>query len=153
MKTEPVSLGEMVYEAEIHFTDIVDYGVGIDAISSPSPDLPPAGVRFDYAFEGTLQGPRLRGTIAGTDYLYVRADGRFQLHIHARITTDDGVPISFASEGVTFRREGVEGTQMRASVTLFTNSARYGWLNQLQLWALGTMDIEKGQVRVQAYAA
>ncbi len=84
-------MGELLYEAEIHFTKVVEYGVSIESISSGDIGDPLEGARFDQTFHGDLHGPRLNGTISGIDYLYVRADGRFQLHIHAQITTDDGV--------------------------------------------------------------
>ena len=51
---------------------------------------PGEGARFDVYFEGPITGAKLRGSVKGVDYLHLRADGRFQLHIHAEITTDDG---------------------------------------------------------------
>lgn len=153
MEHQTISVGELIYEAEIHFTNVLEYGVSMEAISSGNIAPPPEGARFDFTFQGVIRGPRLSGRISGTDYLYVRADGRFQLHIHAQITTDDGVDISFSSEGVTFQEEDVEETQLRAAITLFTSSPEYMWLNMLQVWALGTIDPEKGEVKVKAYAA
>ena len=61
---------------------------------------PPAGARFDISFRASLRGPRLSGTITGIDYLDMRADGRAQLHIHARIATEDGQAIAFFADGV-----------------------------------------------------
>jgi hypothetical protein len=93
----------------------------------------------------------LNGTISGIDYLYIRADGRFQLHIHAQITTDDGVNISFMSDGVSIQEANASEAQLRSAISLFTSSSQYAWLNQVQAWALGTIDIEKGQATVMAY--
>ena len=52
---------ELMYEAKIQFTGIVEYGVSIEALSMAETPIPLAGARFDQTFEGTLAGPRLRG--------------------------------------------------------------------------------------------
>jgi hypothetical protein len=143
---------ELIYEAEIHFTGTVDYGVTMEALSSRTVAVPLAGARFDQTFEGILHGPKLSGKISGTDYLNVRADGLFQLHLHARVTTEDGANISLSSEGVSIQIEGEKLTQLRSAVSLFTSSETYSWLNQLQLWAVGTFDPMKGEALVRAYA-
>jgi hypothetical protein len=123
----------------------------MEALTSGRVPIPLAGARFDQTFEGTLHGPRLWGTISGTDYLSVRADGLFQLHLHAQVTTEDGVNIAMSSEGISMQIEGQRETQLRAAVSLFTNSETYTWLNQLRLWAVGTLDPVRGQALVRAY--
>ncbi|MEJ2559212.1 MAG: DUF3237 family protein [Anaerolineae bacterium] len=152
--TEPLDLSasELVYEAEIHFTGMVDYGVSMEALSSGKMAIPSAGARFDQTFEGMLHGPKLSGKISGTDYLYVRADGLFQLHLHARVTTEDGANISLSSEGVSIQTEGEKVAQLRSAVSLFTSSESYSWLNYLRLWAVGTFDPMKGEALIRAYA-
>jgi len=152
MNTKTITAGELVYEADIQFTEMVEYGVSMDAISSGKIPLPLEGARFDQVFEGVLHGPKLSGKISGTDHLHVRADGLFQLHLHARVTTEDGVNISFSSEGVSLQIEGEKAVQLRAAISLFTSSETYKWLNHLQLWALGTLDPIKGKAFVRAYA-
>ena len=152
MEQPPTIIGELIYEAEIHFTGIVDYGVSMEALTSGRVAIPLAGTRFDQTFEGILHGPKLSGKISGTDYLYVRADGLFQLHLHARVTTEDGAKISMSSEGVSIQIEGEKLTQLRAAVSLFTSSDSYSWLNQLRLWAAGTLDPVKGEALIRAYA-
>jgi hypothetical protein len=144
--------GELIYEAKIRFTSVVDYGLSMPALTSGKSGIPLAGARFDQTFEGTLTGPRLRGRISGTDYLQVRADGLFQLHLHARVTTDDGTNISMSSEGVSLQIEGEPVTRLRAAVQLFTSSESYHWLNELRLWAVGTLDPASGEAVVRAYA-
>jgi len=153
MNPQTIPVGELIYEAEIQFTSIVDYGISMAALSSRKVELPAEGVRFDYGFQGDVQGPKLRGKITGTDYLYVRADGQFQLHIHAQIRTDDGHNISFASDGLSIQTDGTNETQLRAAVSLFTSSPTYQWLNKLHIWAIGSLDPEKGQAFVRAYSA
>ena len=142
----------LIYEAEIQFTDVVDYGVSMEALASGQVAVPLAGARFDQTLEGTLHGPRLRGKITGTDYLYVRADGVFQLHLHAQVTTEEGASISMSSEGVSMQVEGQRETHLRAAVSLFSCSETYSWLNRLRLWAVGTLDPVQGRALVRAYA-
>lgn len=153
MDPQTMMAGDLIYEAEIQFTNIVEYGMSMEFLSSGEVPIPPEGARFDQYFQGTLHGPRLRGRISGIDYLYVRADGRFQLHIHAQIITEDGHNISFFSDGVSIQKEGEEGTHLRATVSLFTSSQAYRWLNKLQVWALGSLDLIKGEAFVRAYSA
>ena len=146
------SAGELLYEAEIQFTGTVEYGLSMEAFSSGKIPIPLEGARFDQSFQGILNGPKLKGAISGTDHLTIRADGRFQMHIHAQITTEDGQNISFSSEGVTIRSEETKETLLRATVSLFTCAQAYRWLNKLQVWAVGTIDTEKGEAHVSAYA-
>ena len=142
---------KLIYEAEIQFTGVVDYGVSMEALTSGQVTVPLAGARFDQTFEGILRGPKLRGKIYGTDYLYVRADGLFQLHLHARVTTNDGAQISMSSEGISMQIGNQRETQLRAAVSLFTAAEAYCWLNRLRLWAVGTLDPVRGRALVRAY--
>jgi hypothetical protein len=146
------SEGELIYEAHIQFTQVIQYGVSMDDLSLGKAEIPPEGARFDQVFEGELVGPRLHGRMSGIDYLYVRADGLFQLHLHARVTTEDGANIAFSSQGVSRQIEGEREAQLRAAVSLFTSFEGYRWLNRLQLWALGTLDPLEGRAFVKAYA-
>jgi len=153
MNQYQVSDAKLIYKAEIHFTDIVDFGVRMEDLSSGKVAIPPGGARFDQTFEGILHGPFVRGRITGTDYLYVRADGLFQLHLHGRITTEDGSRISLFSEGISRQETGEPVAQLRSAVTLFTSSEAYEWLNRLQLWAMGTFDPISVEARISAYSA
>jgi len=151
--TQPdINNSELIYEAQIHFTGMVDYGLSMEALSSGKAAIPLAGARFDQTFEGRLDGPRLRGEIAGTDYLHIRADGLFQLHLHARVTTEEGIDISMSSEGMSMQIEGEQMAQLRAAVSLYTAAEAYRWLNQLRLWAVGTFDPTRGEAIIRAYA-
>ena len=152
MDIEAITAGELIYEADIQFTGMVEFGVSMQALSSRKTAPPLEGARFDQTFQGELHGPKLRGKISGTDYLYVRADGRFQLHLHARVTTEDGANIALSSEGVSLQIEGERETQLRAAVSLFTSFEAYTWLNRLQLWVLGSLDPVEGKAILKAYA-
>jgi len=153
MKNNTAITGKLIYEAEIQFTGETDFGVTMTEILSGQKDIPPAGARFDQSFQGTLTGPEIIGTVEGMDYLTLRPDGSFRLHLHGRITTRDGARISIASQGVSFQSEGIPDAQLRSAVTLTTADEAYQWLNQLQLWALGTMDPQKRTAVIRAFAA
>lgn len=152
MNSEVRLEGELIYQAEIQFTGEIEYGLSMAELFSRDGGLPAEGARFDQTFEGRLQGPRLSGTIEGTDYLYLRADGAFQLHLHARILTEDGANISMASEGVSLPVEGEDQAQLRSSVSLFTLAEPYRYLNKLRLCAVGTLDPETGEATIEAYS-
>ena len=106
MKQLNLTANELIYEAEINFTGTVEYGVSMEALTSRRVAIPLTGAQFDQTFQGLLHGPKLRGKISGTDYLTVRADGLFQLHLHAQVTTEDGTDISMSSEGISMQIEG-----------------------------------------------
>ena len=123
----------------------------VEGLSMAEIPIPLAGARFDQTFEGTLAGPRLRGKIHGTDYLYVRPDGLFQLHLHAQVKTEDGTNLAMSSEGVSLQVEGEKLTQLSAAVSLFSASRTYSWLNQLRFWAIGTLDPARGKAVIRSY--
>jgi len=143
--------GELIYEYTPRITQVVEYGTSADGVFSGRTPPPPEGARFDVHFEGPVTGPRLRGTVKGVDYLHVRADGRSQLHIHAEITTDDGKKIALAADGVAIPQPGSPVFQLRENVTLTTSHPEYSWVNPIQIWAPGTVDLSKGEIRIKAY--
>jgi hypothetical protein len=145
--------GELIYEYTLQFTQVVEYGTSANAVFSGQMRPPAEGARFDVYFEGPITGPKLKGTVKGVDYLHIRADGRCQLNIHAEITTEDGRKIALAADGVAIREEGSPVFQLRENVTLTTNDPEYSWLNLIQVWVPGTVDVSKGEIRVKGYAA
>jgi len=148
---EPVIPGELIYEYTPVFTQVVEYGVSVEGVLSGQTPPPAEGARFDVYFEGPVTG-KLRGTVKGVDYLHIRADGRCQLHIHAEITTEDGKKISLAADGVAIPVEGSPVFQLKENVTLTSNHPEYSWVNPIQVWAPGTVDVAKGEIRIKAYA-
>lgn len=153
MESTSISVGELIYAAVVRFTKVTEYGIRMNDLLSGAVAPPPSGVRFDFAFEGSCEGPRLRGTIAGIDYLHVRADGRFQLHIHAQLTTHDGENISFFADGIVIPQKDNTMALLRENISFITSSPDYAWLNQVQGWGQGTVDLGKSEVNVKAYAA
>jgi hypothetical protein len=152
MSSETITVGEFLYEVTANFTQVTDYGVSMESLMGGQAP-PPEGARVDFTFEGAVRGPKISGTIAGVDYGYVRADGRSELHFHATITTDDGGRIAVLGEGIAILEAGAPIGQLRENITLTTSFPAYAWVNQLQVWAQGTTDLVKGEIKVKAYAA
>jgi hypothetical protein len=143
--------GELLYVYTMQFTQVVEYGTSAEALFAGQTP-PPEGARLDVYFEGSVTGAKLKGTATGVDYLHIRADGRIQLNIHAEITTEDGKKIALAADGVEIPQEGSPVFQLRENVTLTSNHPEYAWVNPLQVWAPGTVDVAKGEIRIKGYA-
>jgi len=148
-----IEVGELLYEYSVKFSGMTEYGVSFAALMAGTTAPPPEGARFDVAFEGASIGPKLKGKVAGVDYLRVRADGRFELHIHAEITTEDGHKISLHADGVAMPKQGSPIAGLRENVTLLTSSKAYAWVNALQVWATGTVDLGEQVVHLKGYSA
>jgi hypothetical protein len=131
-------------------TQVVEYGASMEALMSGQAPPPGEGARFDVYFEGPITGAKLRGSVKGVDYLHLRADGRFQLHIHAEITTDDGKKIALFADGVAQGAPPV--LELRENATMTTSHPEYAWVNTLQVWAPGTVNLATGEIRVKGYA-
>lgn len=144
--------GEFIYEQIAHVTQITEYGVAYDKLVSGTAPPPAEGARFDAVVEGTATGPKLNGVVKGVDYLHVRADGRIALHYHAEITTEDDKKIALEADGVLTLEPGSPIAQLRNNVALTTAAAEYAWVNPIQIWAPGTVDLAKGEIRFNAYA-
>jgi hypothetical protein len=146
-------VGELLYTVALNITGMKEYGVSFTALAAGEVIPPVEGSRFDVAFEGTATGPKLNGAAEGIDYVRVRSDGCFELHIHETITTEDGQNISAHGDGVaTLRPEGGIA-DVRVNMTLFASSKDYTWVNQLQVRGVGTIDLEKQLIKVAAYSA
>ena len=150
---ERIDVGELLYEYAAKVTRIAEYGVSFEALVGGAIPPPAEGARFDVQFDGGSVGPRLKGHVTGADYLRVRADGRFDLHIHAEISTDDGQKISLHADGVALPRPASPIVDLRENVTLFTSSKAYSWVNGLQVWATGTVDLAEQVIRIKGYSA
>ena len=85
------------------------------------------------------------------DYIYFRADGRAELHIHGEIATEDGKKIALEAGGVAIAQEGSPVFQLREHVSLMTNHPELSWVNPIEVWAQGVVDVSTGQVCVKAY--
>jgi len=148
-----IEVGDLLYEYTTKVTGITEYGVSFEALMAGTVAPPPEGVRFDVSFDGLAKGSRLNGRVTGVDYLRVRADGRFDLHIHAEIVPEDGSRISLHADGIATARQNSSIVDLRENVTLFTSSKSYTWLNLLQVWATGTVDLAEQVIHIHGYSA
>lgn len=142
--------GELLYEYTATITQVVEYGVSMRTLTSGEGPPPAEGARVDVYFEGPITGAKLNGSVKGVDYLYFRADGRTELNIRGEITNEDGAKIALVATGVSFGEPPV--IQLRENVTLLTSHPEHSWVNTLQVWAPGTVDLSQGQIRVRGYA-
>ena len=145
---------EHLFDETVHLTGITEFGVSWQGLTTGKVAPPPQGARFAITFEGTLKGQRIKGEVSGIDFLTVRADGRFVLDLHLTIKTDDGVNIYAHEDGILIPPQDDSGiAQLRLNMQLSTASPQYSWVNELQIWARGTVDWSTGEVHVSAYAA
>ena len=153
MSTNNITVADHLYDVTAHFTNVIEFGISLQDLLSDPVKMPPQGARFDVEFEGSVSGPKMKGKVKGTDYVYMRPDGYSRLHIHAVITTDDGVNISFSGDGTSAPSDNPSVFNLRENVTVLTADPAYAWLNQLQIWAQGSVELTKGEIKVSGYIA
>jgi hypothetical protein len=143
--------GEKIYECDLAITGVTDYGLSMDDILAGKKTVPLQGARFDLHVDGPCKG-RLSGRQHGVDYLRMRADGRIDLDLHVIVDTDDGHRIALSGDGQAAPRNG-EPTiwDILANIRLTTASEEYAWVNERQIWSVGTGDMATGKVQVVAY--
>jgi hypothetical protein len=149
--TDPPMPGELIYEYTPHVTQTVEYGVSADAMFAGEAP-PPEGARVDLYLEGPVCAGKLNGTVRGVDYLNFRADGRAELHIHAEIVAEDGKNVALEAGGVAIRQDGSSLLKLREHVSLRSNQAELAWVNGLEIWARGVVDVASGQVHLRAFS-
>lgn len=154
-QTQPTTLpvDAHLFDEAFQLTNVDEYGIIMQELLSGAISPPPEGARFDIFYEGRIEGARLNGYLKGVDYARVRADGRFQLDIRARIMTDDGVPIALYADGI-LKAPDLDGVaEVRLNMEMTTSHPEYTWVNSLQVWGSGTVNLETGQIRVSTYVA
>ena len=149
--TDETITGELIYEYRPQVTQTVEYGLSADAMFAGEPP-PPEGARFDLYLEGPVCSGKLDGKVRGVDYLNFRADGRAELHIHAEIVTDDRKNVALEAGGVAVRRDGSSLLELREHVSLRSNHAELAWVNGLEIWARGVVDVASGQVHLRGFS-
>jgi len=150
---ESAVLGDLLYEYTVGITAMTEYGVSLGDLMSGAAPIPPGGARFDVWFEGPVESAKLSGVAKGVDYLYVRADGQMDLHIHATIEASNGDRISLDADGTCMATPGNPVAELRENVRLFSSHATYAWVNPLQIWGIGTVDLAAGKVHIKGFAA
>lgn len=149
--TDPPLPGELIYEYTPRVTQTIEYGVSAAAMFAGAAP-PPEGARFDLYLEGPVCAGKLVGTVRGVDYLNFRADGRVELHIHAEIRTQGGHNVALEAGGIAIRRDGSSLLELREHVSLRSNHAELAWVNGVEIWAGGVVDVASGRVHLRAFS-
>jgi hypothetical protein len=142
--------GEKIYEHDLDLTGVTDYGMSMDALLTGREAIPLQGARFDLAVNGRFDG-RLAGRAHGVDYLRVRADGRMELDLHLTIETDDGRRIALSGDGQAAPRNGEPIFDIFGNIRLSTASKEYAWVNERQIWSVGTASLATGKIHIEAF--
>jgi hypothetical protein len=143
--------GELIYEYTPRVVGTVEYGASSEALFAGETP-PPEGGRLDLYLEGPVIDGKLRGDIRGVDYVKFRADGRADLHIHAEITTEDGKKVALEAGGVAIGQPGSSVLALREHASLTSHHPELAWVNAIEVWASGEVDVSTGQVHLKAYA-
>jgi hypothetical protein len=143
---------EYLFDENIQLTGITEYGISWQDIINGKAKIPEHGARFDLAFEGNVNGDRLKGTIKGVDYLEVRSDGKFMLNIYAALITDDGEAIAVKENGIA-APDSSGTSKLYLNMEFLTASQKYDWLNKKQVWVTGEVNMLNGQVNVSGYSS
>ena len=143
---------EPLYEYVLRVTGVVEYGASLQAIVGGKAAPPPQGAQFDISFEGSIDGPKLKGSVRGVDYANIRADGRVDLHIHELFDLTDGGKVAVFADGIgTLDAKGI--LHLRENVSCKSSSPAYVWVNSVQVWGIGTANLAAGEIRVKGYKA
>jgi hypothetical protein len=102
--------------------------------------------------DGTLTGPRLRGTVRWSNYETTGHDKVCALQVPGVIHTHDGAEIQFEGHELAMPISD-ESKQWRvAGVMRFkTDDRQYAWLNEAFALTSGTFDYESGRARWTAF--
>ena len=140
-----------IFDEEVYLTGITEFGISWEDLIAGIVELPPQGTRFIITFEGKIYGEKINGSIKGTDYLLVRADGQFILNLQASILTDDGEMVFLEEDGIlTPNNDGT--AQLHLNMHFTTFSQNYNWLNKKHVWGIGEVNMQTGNIRVKGYS-
>ena len=81
----------------------------------------------------------------------MRADGRIELDLHLSIETEDGHQIALSGDGQLAPRPGEPVFDIFANVRLSTASKKYAWVNERQIWGVGTASLTTGKVLAEGF--
>ncbi|MGA2765876.1 MAG: DUF3237 family protein [Spirochaetia bacterium] len=153
MMSETVAVQEHLFDSTTQITETIDFGTGMEDVRSGRTTMPPQGLRFNLRIEGELTGAKVKGKISGTNYLYVRADGVGFIDAHFIVITPEGDRIAMHAQGISTPPEGSTVSQFRENESFFTASTKYAWINRIQVWATGSVDLETGKLTAKGYIA
>jgi len=125
----------------------------------------PEGIRVNfYVTGGTIDGPRLHGTIlpVGGDWLTIRRDGIGALDVRATLKAADEALIFVAYHGIgDLGSDGYEKflhgerppkLTLRTAPVFRSSAPQYQWLHRLLCVSTGVVDFERSEVRYDVFA-
>ncbi|MDB5971298.1 MAG: hypothetical protein JWQ90_3748 [Hydrocarboniphaga sp.] len=125
----------------------------------------PGGIRVNFTIlGGEITGPRIRGELmpVGADFFNLRSDGVGILDVRACIRTHDGALIDVAYQGVGdlgedgharfLRGELPPKLQLRTAPRMTTAHPGYLWVNRLQCFGVGYVDMQSFEVFYDVHA-
>ena len=104
--------------------------------------------------EGTVNGPRLQGTIRWEIYCSAPGDSTCKIEVPGIIETSDGAKIRFETIGESGSRytKTPKAEKEVFSMRFQTEDERYAWLNKLLAVGVGEFDMETWIHRDHIYA-
>jgi len=150
--SETVAVQEHICDWIAQATEVIDFGIDATSVSSGRIPMPPQGVRLNSSSQGELTGPKLKGKVVGTDYLLIRADGVGIISLQAVLTTVEGDRIAIQASGILTLVQGAAISQFRENINFHTASAN-SWVNRIQGWATGTLDMSTLKIAKKVFAA
>ncbi len=141
---------EKIFEYDLDIEGVTDYGANMQAVLTGQVAVPLQGAQFDVTLTGSVKG-RVSGTLHGTDYFRIRADGRRELELRGTIETDDGSRIAFTAGGVGTPRDGEPMVDLAVRIDLLTAAAQYAWVNAKPAWGAGYADLAAQKIHVDVY--
>ena len=102
--------------------------------------------------DGTLTGPRVRGTVRWSNYETTGEDQVCALQVPGIIQTHDGAEIGFEGRELAMPlSEGSQQWRVAGVLRFKTDDRRYVWLNDTFALTSGTFDYEAGMARWTAF--
>src|SRR5690242_10475440 len=102
--------------------------------------------------DGTLTGPRVRGTVRWSNYETTGEDQVCALQVPGVIQTHDGALIQFEGRELAMPLSDASKRWRVAGVLRFkTDDRRYVWLNETFALTSGTFDYDSGVARLTAF--
>ena len=153
--SEMMAVQELLFDLKVQASEAIDFGIDGQSLSSGRTPMPPEGVRFNSDFQGEFTGPKLKGKMVGTNYLFVRADSVQILNIQAVLTTVEGDRIALHVTGTLTKPADQTSPicQLRENLSFHTAVPKYSWMNRIQGWGTGTYDESTRKAVVKVFAA
>lgn len=152
--SETMAVQEHLYDAAVQITEMIDFGIDAQSLSSGRTPMPPQGVRFNTSFQGEYTGAKLKGRLIGTGAALVRADNVSMVKSESVLTTLEGDRIAVHADAIYPNpAQGSTVIQWRGNISFHTASSRYSWVNSVMCWETGTIDLATGKMVLKGYIA